>query len=77
MPAYGRVISDVIVINRGLALQQTAIHQFLALHDLELSTTSLPKRLENPVGRSVDLDDGTTIEVAVSAGDANRFDQSD
>ena len=74
MPAYGRVISDVIVVNRGVALQRTDVHRFLAVHDLELSTTSQPRGLEDPVGRIVDLDDGTTIELAISARDANQFD---
>lgn len=71
--AYSRVISDVIVVNKGLALRQTAVHQFLAVHELDLSTASPPRGFVDPVGRVLDLDDGTTIEVAFSAQEIDRF----
>ena len=73
LPAYGRVISDVFVVNRGVALQQTLIRQVLGVEVLPVLATS-PKRVPNAVGRLLKVDDGTSVEVAVKPVDAARFD---
>src|SRR4051812_26773980 len=72
LPAYGRVISDVFVVNRGVALQRTLIHRVVGA-DVLVVTTS-PKRIEDAVGRALELDDGDELEVALGPDDAMRFD---
>lgn len=74
MTAYGRVISDVVVVNRGPALQQTLIHRVLAVGELPVGTP--PKKLANAVGRLIELDDGTRLEVALGPDDAALVDSA-
>lgn len=73
LPAYGRVISDVFIVNRGLALQRTLIRRVVGVDAFPVPTPS-PKRVANAAGRLLELDDGAKLEVALNPNDATQFD---
>jgi hypothetical protein len=70
--SYGRVVSDVLVVNRGAAFLRTEIHAVEAVSEIDIGDG--PKKPADAVGRLVTLDDGSTREVAVASGDVARLD---
>ena len=71
-PSYARVIRDVLVLNRGVALLRAEIHAVEAVDQLDIGEG--PKKPTDPVGRLVTLDDGTRLELALAHTDATRLD---
>ena len=71
-PSYGRVVRDVLVLNRGAALLRTEISAIDAVTELEIGDG--PKRPPAAVGRLIKLDDGSRREVAVAVGDVAQLD---
>lgn len=70
--SYGRVVSNVLVINRGLALLRTEIQAIAGVSELEIGDG--PKKPEAALGRLLTFDDGSVREVAVGPADVARFD---
>jgi hypothetical protein len=70
--SYGRVVSDVLVVNRGAAFLRTEIHAVEAVSEIDIGDG--PKKPAHAVGRLVTLDDGSSREVAVASGDVARLD---
>lgn len=69
--ADGRIVSDVLIINRGAALLRTDIR---AIDVSGLDIGDGPKRPGGAVGRSVLFADGSRDEVAVAADIAEQLD---
>lgn len=70
--AYGRCFRGVIVVNRGVALTSTSIHEVDAV--TELAIDDPPRKPADAVGRLVTVEDGSVFEIAVAAADASRLD---
>ena len=68
--SYGRYVHDVLLVNRGLALVRTSIHVVERADSTEFDTP--PKKLLDPVGWTLSLDDGRQVDIAVAASDAHR-----
>lgn len=73
MQSYARQIRGVFVVNNGAAMLRSDIHAVDAVSSLVLGAEG-PKRLADPVGRLITLDDGSRIEVAVSRADIAHLD---
>ena len=71
-PTYGRLVHDVLVLNRGAALLRTEIRAIEAVDQLDIGDG--PKKPADAVGRLVTLDDGTRLELALANTDATRLD---
>ena len=71
-PAYGRCFPGIIVVNRGVALLRTSIHEIVQVDELEIEHP--PRKPPDPVGRLVTLVDGSLIDVAVAEADSPRLD---
>lgn len=71
-PAHGRCFRGIIVVNKGLALIRTEIHEVDDIAVLELDPP--PRKPADAVGRLVTLRDGSSIEVALADADASRLD---
>lgn len=71
-PSYGRIVSDVLVVNRGAALLRTDIHAIAAVSELDIGDG--PKKPAGAVGRLVTFDDGARCEIALDEADAGRLD---
>ena len=71
-PAHGRLVHDVLVLNRGAALLRTEIHAISAVDGLDIGDG--PKKPPDAVGRLVTLDDGTRLELTLASTDATRLD---
>jgi hypothetical protein len=69
---FGRQVRDVLVTNRGAALLRTEFHAVDEVAHLTLDDR--PKKPADAVGRLVTLADGSRLEVAVSAHDAEHID---
>ena len=69
---YGRLVHDVLVLNRGAAFLRVEIHAIAAVDELDIGDG--PKSPVAAVGRLVTLDDGTRLELALAAADATRLD---
>jgi hypothetical protein len=70
--SYGRVVSDVFVVNHGAAFLRTEIHAIEAVSEIDIGDR--PKKPADAVGRLVTLDDGSSHEVAVARGDVALLD---
>ena len=70
--AYGRCFRGVIVVNRGVALTSTSIHEVDAV--TELAIHDPPRKPADAVGRLVTVEDGSVFEIVVAAADASRLD---
>ncbi len=68
---YGRLVRDVLVLNRGAALLRTEIHAVDAVDQLDIGGG--PKKPTPAVGRLVTLDDGSRLEFALAPADAKRL----
>jgi hypothetical protein len=71
-PTYGRLVHDVLVLNRGAAFLRVEIHAIAAVEQLDIGEG--PKSPAAAVGRLVTLDDGTRLELALADADATRLD---
>jgi hypothetical protein len=71
-PTYGRLVHDVLVLNRGAAFLRVEIHAIAAVEQLDIG--DMPKKPAAAVGRLVTLDDGTRLELALADADATRLD---
>lgn len=71
-PSYGRLVRDVLVLNRGAALLRTEINAVDAVSPLDIGDG--PKKPVAAVGRLITLDDGSRRELAVAPDDAARLD---
>lgn len=69
--SYVRLVRDVLVIARGVALLRTGIYGIDAVSDFDI--VEGPSKPAGAVGRLVSLDDGSKNEVAVAAEEAFRF----
>ena len=70
--SYGRVVSDVFVVDHGVALLRTEIGAIKAVSEIDIGDG--PKKPADAVGRLVTLDDGSSREVAVARGDVALLD---
>jgi hypothetical protein len=71
-PSYGRVVRDVLVLNRGAALLRAEIHAVDAVSELDIGDA--PRKPADAVGRLLTFEDGTRREVAVAAIDVAKLD---
>ena len=69
--AYGRCFRGIIVVNRGVALTSTSIHEVDGIAELALDDP--PRKPAEAVGRLLTVEDGSVFEVAVGAADAPRL----
>ncbi len=69
---YGRCFRGIIIVNRGLALVRTSVYEVVQVDDLAVDQP--PRKVADPVGRLVVLEDGSSIEVAVASVDSTRLD---
>lgn len=70
--SYGRVVNDVLIINRGAALLRTEINAVEAVSEFDIGDG--PKKPADATGRLLTFYDGSHHEVAVSREDAERLD---
>lgn len=70
--SHGRLVRDVLVLNRGAALLRVEIHAVDSVSELEIGEG--PKKPAGAVGRLVGFDDGSRCEVAVASGDVAQLD---
>lgn len=68
----GRIVSDVLVVNRGAALVNTDVRAITTVSELDIGDG--PKRPEHAVGRLVVFTDDTRSEIAVTADVAEQLD---
>jgi uncharacterized protein YneF (UPF0154 family) len=73
-PSYARVIRDVLVLNRGVALLRVEVHPVDAVSEFDLDETS--RKPADAVGRLVTFEDGTQREIAVAADHVNELDRA-
>ena len=66
--AYGRCFRGIIVVNRGVALTSTSIHEVDGIAELALDDP--PRKPAEAVGRLLTLEDGSVFEVAVGPADS-------
>jgi hypothetical protein len=71
-PVHARLVRDVLVFNRGLALLRTEVLAIDAVDRIDL--TDRPKRPADAVGRLVELENGLRLELAVEPNVAERLD---
>lgn len=71
-PSHGRVVSNVLVINRGAALLRSEILALETVAPIELDDR--PKKPVDAVGRFVTSTDGPPLEIAVAGDGAARLD---
>ena len=71
-PSYGRLVRDVLVLNRGAALLRTEVHAVDSVSPLDIGDG--PKHPVDALGRLLTFDDGTRREVAVAGSEASRLD---
>ena len=71
-PSYGRQVRSVFVANNGAAFLRTEIHPVDEVSDLVIGDNG-PKKLADPIGRLLTLDDGSRLEVAVPAAQLSRL----
>lgn len=72
--SYARVIRDVLVLNRGVALLRAEVHPVDAVSEFDLDET--PRKPADAVGRLVIFEDGTQREVAVAADQVGELDRA-
>ena len=73
-PSYARVIRDVLVLNRGVALLRVEVHPIDAVSESDLDET--PRKPADAVGRLVTFEDGTQREIAVAADRVGELDRA-
>jgi len=73
-PSYARVIRDVLVLNRGVALLRAEVHPVDAVSEFDLDAA--PRKPADAVGRLVTFEDGTQREIAVAADHVNELDRA-
>lgn len=69
---YARCVSNVLVINVGLALVRTRIHEVQEVEAVEVGAS--PGGFDEPVARRLLLDDGSGFEVAAEAAQTGKID---
>ena len=69
---YARCISNVFVINIGLALMRTRMHEVRHVEAVDVNAS--PRGFDNPQARQLLLDDDSTIEVAAEAAQIEKID---
>ena len=72
-PSYARVIRDVLVLNRGVALLRVEVHPVDAVSEFDLDET--PRRPADAAGRLITFEDDTRREVAVAADRVGELDR--
>ncbi len=71
--SYGRLVRDVLVVNRGLALVRT---EFYPIIDVRAFDGSVPaKKIDGATGRLLVIDEHDDLEVAVPSEVGDRLDQ--
>ncbi|HEU5301341.1 MAG TPA: hypothetical protein VFW06_03775 [Acidimicrobiia bacterium] len=73
--AYARCLRGVLVVNRGVALLRTSIHEVDRV--LEVVINPPPRKPADAVGRLLTTSDGSSFEVAAAATDVSRLDALD
>ncbi|MDH4307466.1 MAG: hypothetical protein OEX04_08290 [Acidimicrobiia bacterium] len=73
-PSYARVIRDVLVLTRGVALLRAEVHPVDAVTEFDLDAA--PRKPADAVGRLVTFEDGTQREIAVAADHVNELDRA-
>jgi hypothetical protein len=73
MVSYGRLIHDVLVVNRGLAMVRTEIHPVVDARPIDVTTAS--KHIEDARGMMLVVEGHGDIEVAVPAIVAQQLDE--
>ncbi len=73
-PSYARVVRDVLVLNRGVALLRAEVHPVDAVIEFDLDET--PRKPADAVGRRVTFEDGTQLEIAVAADHVGELDRA-
>ena len=73
-PSYGRVIRDVLVLTRGVALLRVEVHPVDAVSEFDLDAA--PRKPADAVGRLVTFEDGTQREIAVAADHVSELDRA-
>ncbi|MGI9624250.1 MAG: hypothetical protein ACR2PK_15555 [Acidimicrobiales bacterium] len=63
-PGYGRYVHHVLIVNQGLAQVRTSILVVEEAAPLDLGDQTF-KKIENPVGFTLKLEDGAEYEIAV------------
>jgi hypothetical protein len=69
---YGRLIHDILVVNRGLALARTELYSIVGVRPIEVTTA--PKKMGDAMGWSLSIDGHDDIEVAVPPVAGRRLD---
>lgn len=70
---YGRLIRDILVVNRGPALLRATILPITAVRPIGLTTA--PRKIDDATGRSLGIDGHDDIEVAVPPAVGKRLDE--
>lgn len=70
----GRIVSDVLIINRGPALLRAQVGVIAAVSELDIGEG--PKRPESATARRVTFDDGSSCDVAVAPVIAARLEDA-
>jgi uncharacterized protein YneF (UPF0154 family) len=73
-PSYARVVRDVLVLNRGVALLRAEVLPVDAVIEFDLDET--PRKPADAVGRLVTFEDGTQREIAVAADHVGELDRA-
>ena len=73
-PSYARVVRDVLVLIRGLALLRVEVHPVQAVSECDLGEP--PRKPGDAVGRVVTFEDGTQCEIAVAADHVADLDRA-
>lgn len=69
---YARCVSNVLVINLGLALVRTRIHAVRQVEAIEVDAS--PRGFDEPVARRLLLADGGGLELMAEAGQVGEVD---
>jgi hypothetical protein len=73
-PSYARVIRDVLVLIRGVALLRVEVNPLDAVIEFDLDET--PRKPADAVGRLITFEDGTQREIAVAADHVGELDRA-
>lgn len=71
--AYGRLVRDILIVNRGAALVQTAVYPIIDTRPVD--TDTVPKHPDDATIRLVVVDGQADIAVAVPPEIAARLDR--
>lgn len=73
MPVSGRLIRDILIVNRGIAMVRTEVYPIIDVRPVEV--TVAPKRLDDSTTRLLGIAGQADLEVAVPHAVGGRLDQ--